>query len=123
MSLDAFIRRSSEAEPRDIEFRMVGTGAAVPTKLLGKGITLARPALGRTTLTFREAPGSYDGVVGLAIEAATPANVAGHTIVVIPYNITTRVIEIQFFDAANALHDLAANEFVNVTFRFRATRA
>lgn len=115
MSLDAFPLRSSEAETYQTEIRLLGTGADVPTKELGKGITVARTGTGVYTLTWADNPGTFLGW-SPGLGAATPADVAGYTVVRDTY--ASKVLAISLFDATAAAVDLAADEYLDISVRF-----
>ncbi len=113
--------KTSEAELRYVELRLEGAGAAAPTKRLGQGITVTRTGAGDYLLTFAEPLGNYVGHTGMGLEAATPANVKNHSVVLGAYNPTARTLQVTFWDAAAAAHDLVATEFINATLRFKQT--
>src|SRR5687768_10100778 len=122
----ANIQRESEPALSHVNVLLVGTGASAPTKLRGAGITVARAAAGRYTLTFAESPGWFLGFTP-GLYADTPANIAAHTVIVdTPGTAPTAttpgaavtVVEVDFFDAAGAAHDLAAAEYIYLDLVF-----
>lgn len=112
-----FPTKSSEPQVGRFEVRMVGTGAAAPTKIVGESITITRAALGRYLLTFSEMPGAYRGF-NWGLDADTPANVAGHTVVADTPAAGASAIEISLYDETFALRDLAAAEYINLTLKY-----
>jgi hypothetical protein len=119
MALDAYLQKQSEPESVGIKVRMVGTGAAAPTKVLGQGITISRTGVGAYTLTFSESPGAFECVNGLTLQATTPGDIKNHSVVFGAYNATARTLALTFWDAAAAAHDLAALEWLAFTVFFK----
>lgn len=113
--LDRYDPKVSEPELVEIKVRMVGTGAAAPTKVYGRGVTIARSGVGVYTLTFAASPGTYCGYTW-GIDASTPGNVKNHDVVLTATSST--VITVNFYDAAAAAHDLAASEWINLWLDF-----
>ncbi len=113
---DADPLRTSEPELRYTEVRLLGTGAAAPTKVLGKGITVARTGAGVYTLTFAKTPGNWCGAVW-GLDATTPGDIKNHSVVVT--NTSATVVTVNFYDAAAAAHDLAALEWINLVLRYK----
>lgn len=111
--------KTSEPALRDVEVRLLGTGAAVPTKVYGQGITVTRTGVGDYLLTFAEHLGTYAGHIGAGIEATTAANVKNHSVVLGAYSTSARTLQVTFWDAAAAAHDLAALEWINLRLRFK----
>lgn len=103
--------------------RLLGTGAAAPTVETGRGVTCTRTSIGLYKLTWAEQPGAYVGLAGVSLEAATPADLVGHSVIADTYDATTRSIELRLANNADAAHDLAALEWINLTFRFKQTSA
>lgn len=117
---DFYQERSSEPELRNVEVRMVGTGASAPTKVYGKGITIARSGAGVYTLTFSASPGRYAGYTW-GIDATTPGNVKNHDVVLTATSAT--VYTVNFYDATGTARDLAATEWINLTLKFKQSNA
>jgi hypothetical protein len=121
MALDAFVQRQSEPESVGIKVRLLGTGAAAPTKVLGQGITVTYTGVGIYKLTFAELPGTFEKAGGVALQAVTPGDIKGHTVVFDTWDATTKSIEVTFWNASEAAHDLAANEWLSFTLFFKRT--
>jgi hypothetical protein len=115
--------KSSEAETRVVPCRLLGTGAAAPTKVYGQGATVTRTDVGIYKLTFVDAPGVFALPSGVTLQAATPGDIKGHTVVFDTWDATTKSIELTFWSAAEAAHDLAANEWISFDLTFKHTTA
>lgn len=99
--------------------RFVGGSTAV-TKVSGEGATVTYIGTGLVDVTHDEAQGTYVGLVGApAFEATTAADVRGHTCVAGVYNATTRTLRLNITNASDALHDLAALEWLTATLLFK----
>lgn len=102
--------------------RLLGTGAAVPTKQVGPGVTVTRTGAGVLRFSFNENPGTFVGVAGHCFGAATPGDMAGHTLLrdtyVAPTSSADGYVELTVADAADAADDLEADEYLDVTFAF-----
>src|SRR5512138_3897130 len=81
--------------------RLLGTGAAACTVELGNGITVTRPAIGRILLTWGDSPGVYVGFTH-GLQAATPGDLKGYTVVADTYDAANKQLEFSVFDSANA---------------------
>lgn len=71
---DADPLRSTEPETYVSFVRLLGTGAAAPTKQRGAGITVTRTSAGLIKLTWGHDPGTFVGLAH-AFRAATPGDV------------------------------------------------
>jgi hypothetical protein len=118
--MDFYPDKSSEPELRSVEVRLLGTGASAPTKVYGKGITVARSNTGIYTLTFTASPGTYAGCL-FGLDATTPGDIKNHSVVCTATSST--VITVNFYDASANAHDLAAVEWINLTLKFKASNA
>lgn len=101
--------------------RLLGTGAAAPTKELGNGIAVTRTAEGVYKLTWSENPGVFVGLVGHVFGDATPADVKGHTLTRDTYDATAYSIEVSVWDSVFAADDLDATEYLDLLFAFKRT--
>lgn len=117
MGMDAYATRDTAPVWHHI-VKLLGTGASAPTKQEGYGITVTRTGAGVYKLTWAENPGKYVGFVP-GLQAATPGDIAGHTVVADTYDTSTKSMEVCFFDGSNAAHDLAANEWIHLDITFR----
>ena len=119
MSLDGNPVRSPVPELVLRPVRFVGGSTAV-TKVFGEGITVTYIGTGLVDLTFAESQGTYVGLAGMpAFEATTAADVKGHTCVPGVFNTTTRTLRLNITNASDALHDLAALEWLSTVVMFR----
>lgn len=118
--MDFYDGKSSEPELRSVWARLLGTGAAAPTKVYGKGITVARTGVGVYTLTFTGSPGTWVGA-NVSLEATTPAGLAVFSVVVTATSST--VTTVNLYNAAAALTDLAAAQWINLSLNYKASNA
>lgn len=106
--------------------RFEGAGTSDPTYPIANppGWTVARSALGIYRISFSE---NYSALIsGFAmIGGTTPANVAGHTAVWDDYvaasGNTNAYRDVSVYNAADALHDLVATEFLEFVCIFQTT--
>lgn len=108
-------------QPQAVEhvFRGQG-GSATITQERGKGATLTRTGTGAYRLTWSESPGTF--VAARAqLAAATPGDLAGHTVIFDTYDTTNLRLDFVVYNSAFAAHDLAANEYVDVFAMFTTT--
>lgn len=120
MSLGAFpVRSGNVPEFVEYQLRLLGTGAADPTvEVGGGGMTVTRTGSGAYRIAWAENPGTYVGG-GVTVAAATPADVAGHTCIADTWDATNFRFDWTLYNAADAAHDLAANEYFIVRVMFR----
>ena len=99
--------------------RFVGGSTAV-TKVSGEGATVTYIGTGLVDVTHDESQGTYVGLIGApSFDATTAADVKGHTCVAGVYSATTRTLRLNITNASEALHDLAALEWLTVTLLFK----
>jgi hypothetical protein len=114
--------KTNMAEERLYPCRILGTGAADPTKEAGPGLTVTRSAEGVLKVAFAQNPGTFVGIRGYAFGAATPSAVKGHTMTRDTYTAPASgvggYIEISVWDSTFAADDLEATEYLDVTFAF-----
>lgn len=111
-------------EERVYRTRILGTGAATPSKVVGNGVTVTRTGVGVFRYTFADNPGQYVDFIP-TLQAETPSDVKGHTIIadtyVPPASGELGYIELSLFNASDAAHDLAAAEYLGASFIFSAS--
>jgi len=114
--------KTNIADERVYRTRILGTGAADPTKEAGPGVTVTWVATGRYKYTFANNPGTFVGVEAPVFGAATPSAVKGYSISHDTYDTTDDVfsIELSLWDASNAAVDLAALQYLSASFVFSA---
>lgn len=117
--MDMSNQQVSEPGSRTVRISMVGTGAAAPTKVYGQGVTITRTGVGVYKCTLAEPPGKYAMISGFTLQATTPGNVKNHSVIFGAYNSTTKSIDVTFWDAAAAAHDLAALEWISFDLEFK----
>lgn len=120
--IDAFPQKSAYPEVWCHHVRLLGTGAAAPTKQIGRGISVTRTSEGLYKLTFAEKPGVFVGMTG-CFGAATPDDMAGHTFARDTYDATAFTIEVLVQDSAFNVDDLEANEYLDLQVYFTQTGA
>jgi hypothetical protein len=120
MSLPAFPDRASEAEVTTYLVRLLGTGAAAPTKEMGQGITVTRLGVGNYRLTFADSPGTWVNM-SPGLEAATPLNMAGCSVVATTWDATNKRLDITLYSSTFAVRELAATEKIHLTLNFKQT--
>lgn len=118
---DAWPSKETQPEVRHHIVRIEGAGAADPEKEFGNGVTVTRLGAGNYKATWAENPGRWLGAPAPGLEAATPGDLAGHTVVFDTYDSATFSVEFFLYNSAFAAHDLAANEWINLDFRFKQT--
>lgn len=114
---DADPLHTSEPDMTYREVRLQGAGAAVPTKQLGRGITVSRTGAGVYRLTFAASPGNFAGTLGPSFDAVTPTDVDRWTIVCSPTS--TVITTVNVYNEAGAAADLPANTWLNLVLRFK----
>ncbi len=116
--------RSNIAEERLIRVGITGTGAADPTRRAGPGVTVTRTAQGVYKYTFADNPGTFVGINGPCLRADTPSAVKDYSVSGDTYTSPTGsadgFIEVSVWDAAAAAVDLAAAQYLDLTFVFAA---
>lgn len=112
--------KESIAESRGIQTSITGTGAAHPTKRYGQGMTITRQASGVYRYSFQEAPGYFVAIRGAVLRADTMSAVKGYSlsagVYVAPSGTTLGYIDVSVWDASNNAVDLAALQYLDVTF-------
>jgi len=119
MSLDGFKQKSNSAELKAHVVNAVGGSAAV-TKVNGPGIAVTRTGTGLYLLTWSDLPGNFLGLT-YGLNATTMTAIAGHTIAAGLYDAAAGTLAISVYNAADALHDLAALEWMTLVCYFSAT--
>lgn len=123
---DFYEALDSETSLRKHMVRFVGGTAAV-TKVLGRGITVTYISTGIVDLVWSANdgnPGRFMGLVGApSFQATTASGVKGYTCVPGAWNATTRTLRLNITNASEALADLAALQWLNLTVAFSADSA
>lgn len=113
--------KATEPEAVAHLIRLTGTGASAPTVTMGgKHVSIARSGAGVYTLTWRDKPGVFVAATA-GIQAVTPGDIKNHSVVLDTYDSSAKTMDVTFWDAAAAAHDLAANEFINIVVWFKDT--
>lgn len=122
MSTAQYDALSTEPEARLHTVRFVG-GTAAATKTYGNGMTVTYVSSGVVKISWSdvaENPGTFVGVVGYCFQATTPGNVKSYILVNEGYVASTRSILLNMYESGT-LTDLAALEWLSVTFLFKET--
>lgn len=114
-----FPTRSNVAELKEYHLRLLGTGAADPTKELGLGMTVARTAVGVFRITWLSGPGAFVNFAW-ALGGATMSDVKGFTVTRDTFDTTSGVytLDVSLWNASFAAAELAANTYMDLTIRF-----
>lgn len=121
--MDVNPTRSNIREERSIRVGLTGTGAADPTKRAGPGVTVTRTGVGVFKFSFAsEDPRTFVGMDAPAFRADTPSAVKGYSasagVYTAPSGTTPGFISVSIWDASNNAVELAALQYIDVTFRF-----
>lgn len=106
---------------RHWRYQLQGTGAAVPTVVIGHGATLTRPAIGRILFSFAENPGTFVGLGNQDFrDNAAQATVKGCSatagVMVVTNGVFT--LEVDIWSSAFAAFDMAATSFLDLDLVF-----
>jgi len=124
MPLNASVDRAATPERVSYDCRILGTGAADPTREIGAdaGITVTRQGVGVLRFQFDHNPGKYLGQEHSLI-ATTMTALLGFTLVFGDWDATNLRIDATLGNAANAAAELAAAQRISVVFNFSRTGA
>jgi hypothetical protein len=113
------------SQPKEVDHfvRMLGTGAAQPTKVEGATVNLNRTGVGVIEIIWPDFPGSYMGCKGFAFEATAQAALKGYSVVIGAFDAANSKVTINITDTADVLADLAAAQNLSLTFAFRLAPA
>lgn len=120
MPRDAFPVRAMLPELQEHVVTMVGTGASAPTKVYGPGVTITRTGAGDYRLTWSESPGAYVSA-SFALRATTESDIKNHSVIIGTWDSSGLTLDLTFWDASAAAHDLAASEWIELLVRFKTT--
>lgn len=123
---NAFPVKVSEPQSFITKVRLLGTGAAAPTEVLGANVTVTYIGVGQYRLTFNDNPGTWCGPTGSPCrQATTPGDVKGHDYVFGAFTAATSTadayVDLYVYDGGVA-HDLAALEWVSFDLAFKRAR-
>ncbi len=112
--------RANEPEIQSHKLRAVGGSATVSTDTDGggSGMTITRTGSGAYLITWAENPGTFQGW-SCNLGAATPGDLAGHTVIRDTYDATALTLAFVVYNASFAAHDLAALEYADISVDFR----
>lgn len=119
--MQMFDPKENLAQVRHWRAQIQGNGTGVCTLVIGHGVTLSRPAIGRMLLTFSENPGTFVGIGSDAFRDNTSqANVKGWTCTggVLVNTNGVFSLEVDFWSSTFAAVDLAATSFLDLDLVF-----
>ena len=118
MSLQSQKQFNSMPQVWEHDVRVLGaTGAVSFVTPTGRGMTLTYVGSGVMTFTWKENPGTYLSQT-YSLSATTMSALAGFTVIFGAYNATTFAIQATVNNSSFAGTDLAALQWLNVTFKF-----
>ena len=122
-SINGYLPKDTEPGTFHYIVGFEGTGAANPTRLVGRGITITRQAaVGKYRVTFGDGPGTFvDGK--FAFQATTPSDVAGYSVAFGDFNVAGKYIDVWVYDASNTLDDLEAGWKLRLELVFKTVKA
>lgn len=123
MPLNASVDKAATPERVKYDCRILGTGAADPTREIGAdaGIVVTRNGgAGLLRFQFDHNPGKYLGQ-NFSLIATAPAALLGFTLVFGDWDAANLRIDATLGNAANAAADLAAAQRISVEFLFSRT--
>lgn len=117
---DVYPSRSNIPEDFRFNIFMLGANGAAPTVQEGLGTTVARTGEGAYTITFPTgfSPGNFVGF-DFGFVAATPADLAGYTVVCDTYNESTGVLAFVVYNSSFAAADIIADQYLSLGLKFR----
>lgn len=116
--MDSYPKRASEPELYGQLITLVGTGAAAPTKIYGRGVACTRVSTGLYTLTFTDSPGNLVGV-GYGFQATTMSALKGYTVVLGAFDATGKIVQFSVTSSTFALVDLAVLQTLSMELTFK----
>jgi hypothetical protein len=119
MSLELYPQKASEPETAEMLVSFTGAGAANPTKVYGKGVTVTWTSTGLYKLTFSDPPGNLVCPGGPCFQATVPAGVKGYTAVFGAFDATGKIVSVSIYNSTFALADLAAAQTVSFAMVFK----
>jgi hypothetical protein len=111
MSSARFQNRSTNPDTRYHHVRLLGAGAAAPTKSVGRGVTVSRTGAGVYRITWAENPGVFLGM-SWSLGSTTPGDVKTFTVTrgnFTPASATVKAsVDLSVWNAAGTATDLAS---------------
>ncbi len=109
--------RTTVQEGVDYVVRILGTGAATPTKQEGEGVTVTYLATGSYRITFADQPFQFIGAFA-GLLATTNADLKGYTVVFTDYDATNFRLDFIVYNSSFAAADLAATQRLCILAKF-----
>lgn len=124
MSLAQYEIRTTEPEAREHVVKFVGGTNAV-TKVFGKGMTVTYVSTGVVKISWSdtaENPGTFIGLKSATWQATTPGDLKGFTVVHEAYVASTRSVLVNIYNSSFTLANLAALNWLTLTWLFTETK-
>lgn len=119
MSQDGYPARASEPEQFDLFVVMTGTGnGTVPTKNIGRGVTLTWVSTGIIKLTFADYEGVFMGG-SPTWQATTASALKGFSVVFGAFDATGTIVNINITNSSQTLVDLQVLQTLGLQLSFR----
>ena len=118
--MQPYPKRGNVRELIEYEIRLLGANGAYPTKELGDGVTVTRTGEGAYRVTFAEDPFEWVGY-SHGFQAATPADLAGYTVVCDTYTVHSKVLDFVVYNSSFAAADIIAAQYISLTLKFART--
>lgn len=101
--------KTAVQEGYTVPVRILGTGAAHPTKQEGEGVVVTRTGAGVFAITFAESPFQFVGAFAQFL-STTMTDVKNWSCIFGDYNATTRVLPFSLFTGGGVATELAATQ-------------
>jgi hypothetical protein len=114
------INPSKTTIPEERRFSVRGEGGSAAITAVGtpRGVAISRTGSGAYRATVGDdRPGYFRGV-NHSLQAATPANLAGHTVIFDEWDADNKRLDFTVYNGSDTAHDLAADEYVWVELVF-----
>jgi len=112
--------RGSHQETTEYVLRILGAGAATPTKQEGLGMTVSYISTGKYKITWAEDPYQFLSA-GYGLLPATIGDLKGFSVEFEAYNSTTKTMQFQLWNASQSATDLATTQRLSIVLKFART--
>lgn len=109
--------KSAVPDERKYRIRLLGANGATPTAELGAGVTVTRTGEGAYLITWASNPGTFLGW-SPGFGAATPADLAGYTVVRDTYDSATYSMAFVVYNSTFAAADIIAAQYLDIAVEF-----
>jgi hypothetical protein len=119
--LSPFPGRNTAPDTYQLTVLLTGADTSAPTVTMG---TVAYTGVGDYRISFAEDPGTFMGMT-YGLGATTRTALVGHTVThglfTAKSGSTAAYIDISFYNASEAAHNLQLLEYMSLTFTFKTT--